>query len=211
VDPTHPLIQWIRADYAMDYRQLHPVSAAKIVAERSPVARGDYAFVVHRWSFVGLRSDHVLSFMACRTDGDRVLNVDDSESLVAAAARHGQAIANPVNVVGDLRNIAASALRCEEALGGVFDERMRNFEAENELRCNQQETSARKFAERRIGELRERLLRFRTRGDLRPIPMTEGLLRKEEAQLKAKLARIEQRRKTDPTVVPIATGFVRVE
>jgi hypothetical protein len=41
--------------------------------------------------------------------------------------------------------------------------------------------------------------------------MTEGLLRKEEAQLKAKLARIEQRRKTDPTMIPIAAGFIRVE
>ena len=134
----------------------------------------------------------------------------DSESLVAAASRHGQLLTNAINVVGDLREIASSALTCEEALGKSFDERMQNFEAENELRCNQQETSARKFAERRIDELKERLERFRARNDLRPIPMTEGLLRKEEAQLKAKLARIEHRRKTDPTMIPIGTGFIRV-
>ena len=102
-------------------------------------------------------------------------------------------------------------LTCEEALGRSFEERMQDFEAENELRCNQQETSAHRFANRRIAELRERLDRFRAQGNLRPIPMTEGLLRKEEAQLQSKLARIAQRRRVDPTMVPLAAGIIRVE
>jgi hypothetical protein len=211
IDPTHPLIQWIRGDYAKDNRQLHQVSAVRLNATESPVPGGDYAFVVHRWSFVGLRSDHVLSFMACPVGSDRTVTSGDAENLVAAASRHGRPVANAINVVGELRSITASALKCEEALGNEFDGRMQNFEAENELRCNQQETSAKKFAERRITELKERLQRFRIRGDMRPIPMTEGLLRKEEAQLEAKLARIKQRRHTDPTMIPIATGFIRVE
>jgi hypothetical protein len=41
--------------------------------------------------------------------------------------------------------------------------------------------------------------------------MTEGLLRKEEAQLQAKLSTITKRRQVDPSIVQLATGVIRVE
>jgi SNF2 family DNA or RNA helicase len=211
IDPTHPLIHWIRADYAKDDRQLHPISAVKLDAAKVPVSPGDYVFVAHRWSFVGLRSDQVLTYRAVPVGAAGPLDGSASEDLVVAAARHGRTFANAANLLGDLAAIKAGALTCEEALGREFEERMHDFEAENELRCNQQETGARKFADRRIAELEERLARFRAQGNLRPIPMTEGLLRKEEAQLKAKLARVTQRRLVDPTIVPLASGVIRVE
>jgi hypothetical protein len=40
--------------------------------------------------------------------------------------------------------------------------------------------------------------------------MTEGLARKEEEQLKAKIDRVSRRRHVDPTMVPLATGVIRV-
>ena len=210
IDPTHPLIQWIRADYAKGRRQLYPVSAVRLEAANGPVPPGDYVFVADRWSFVGLRSDHVLTYRAVPVGAAEPLDESTSEDLVVAAAEHGQTFANAANLIGDLEMIRAGATFCEEALGRTFAERMHNFEAENELRCNQQETSARKFADRRITELKERLARFHEQGNDQPIPMTQGLLLKEEVRLKAKLARVAQRRIIDPTIVPLAAGVIRV-
>ena len=211
IEPTHPLIQWIRAEYAKDGAQFHPVSATRVDARQTGVPSGDYVFVAHRWSLVGLREDHVLAYRAIPLDADRPLDGPASEALVAAAARHGRTFPNALNVLGDLGRVSKGAWRCEEALDHVFDKRRRRFEEENAFRCAQQETSAHNFAGRRVTELRERLARFRAEGKLRPIPMTEGLLSREETQLQAKLHRIRERRRTDSTFAPLATGVIRVD
>jgi|GEM_PF-4863581 len=210
VEPTHPLIQWIRDDFANDPQQLHPVSAVQLAAEVASVPVGDYVFMTHRWSFVGLRTDHLLAYRAVRVGADQTLDSSVSEVLVTAATRHGRSLPNAANLIGELVDVANVAATCDEVLQLDFAERANDFEAENELRCGQQETTARRFADRRIKELNERLDRFRAQGNMRPIPMTEGLLRKEETQLLAKLARIERRRQTDPTIVPLAVGVIRV-
>ena len=210
IEPTHPLIQWIRLDYTQDSQQLHPISAIHLKADTGKVPIGDYAFVAHRWSFVGLRSEHLLAYRAISISRGELLDEGESEALVTAAAKYGRTFPNAANLIGDLDAVKTRALECEEMLGNSFENRMHDFEAENDLRCNQQETSARKFAERRISELRERIARFRAQGNLRWIPMTEGLLHKDETQLKAKLARIQQRRSTDPSMVPLVAGVIRV-
>ena len=107
--------------------------------------------------------------------------------------------------------VCAGALRCEEHLSNAFGIRLSDFEAENSVRCAQQETSARKFAERRLGELGNRVSRFKSNGTLKAIPMTEGLIRKEEEQLKIKLDRVARRRDVDPTMMSLALGLIRVE
>ena len=53
--------------------------------------------------------------------------------------------------------------------------------------------------------------KFRREGNLRPVAMTEGLIRKEEEQLRTKLERIANRQQVDPTMIPLATGVIRVE
>ena len=211
IEPTHPLIQWIRAEYAKDGAQFHPVSATRVDARQAGVPSGDYVFATHRWSLVGLREDHVLAYRAIPLDADRPLDGPASEALVAAAAMHGRTFPNALNVLGDLGRVAKGAWRCEKELDHVFDKRRHRFEEENAFRCAQQETSARKFAGRRVTELQERLARFRAEGKLQPIPMTEGLLSSEETQLQAKLRRIRERRRTDATFAPLATGVIRVD
>ena len=91
IDPTHPLILWIRHKYeTKDYR-LYPVSAIRLRATEAPVEVGDYAFVVHRWSFRGLRSDHVLMYSTVSMGGGTPLPLMLSETLILAAANFGNA------------------------------------------------------------------------------------------------------------------------
>jgi superfamily II DNA or RNA helicase len=210
IEPSHPLIQWIRSSYEADQSQLHRVSALNLAAAEAGVPAGDYVFTAHRWSFTGLKLDQLLAFRALRLGGKQPLGNAESEALVAHAARAGQALPNAANVLGDMEQICTAAVACEAALSDAFGERLTDFEAENAVRCDQQETSARKFAERRIRELSGRVARFKASGNLRPIAMTEGLIRKEEEELKAKIDRIARRKDVDPTMIPLAVGVIRV-
>jgi hypothetical protein len=210
IEPSHPLVQWIRSSYESDQSQLHRVSALKIPAAEAGVPAGDYVFSAHRWSFTGLKLDQLLAFRALRLGGRQPLGNADSEALLAHAARAGRSLPNAANVLGDMDRICAAAITCETALADAFGERLTDFEAENAVRCDQQQTSAQKFAERRIRELSDRVARFKATGNLRPVAMTEGLIRKEEEQLKAKIDRIARRRDVDPTMIPLAVGVIRV-
>ncbi|QQR36147.1 DEAD/DEAH box helicase family protein [Devosia oryziradicis] len=211
VEPSHPLILWIRGNYDADQSQLHRVNALKMTAQDAGVAPGDYVFCAHRWSFTGFRSDHLLAFRAIRLGEVDPLPSAESEDLVTRAARHAAPFPNAGNMLESMDAICAGAVICEQALSDAFGERLSDFYAENTLRCDQQETSARKFAERRITELQRRIDRFRAEQKVRPIAPTEGLIRKEEEQLRVKLDRLARRRAVDPTMSALAVGVVRVE
>ncbi len=211
IEPGHPLIQWIRSTYEADQSQLHRVTALKLSLDGSDPSPGDYVFSAHRWSFRGLKSDHLLAFRAFHMESGQMLNGTDSEMLITLAARKGLSFPNALNVIPQIETYCEATVRCEESLADAFGERISDFEAENTVRCDQQETSARKYAERRISELTDRVARFRAQGNVQLIPMTEGLIRKEEEQLTAKVHRIATRRDVDPTMVPLAIGIIRVE
>jgi SNF2 family DNA or RNA helicase len=210
IEPSHPLIQWIRSNYEDDQTQLHRVTAVNLPRAHAAVPPGDYVFSSHRWSFNGLKSDQLLAFRAMRLGDGKPLGGADSEALLAAASQHGAALPNAVNVLPPIDGLCTAAVNCEEVLADAFGERMSDFEAENTVRCDQQETSARKFAQRRIDDLNRRLHKFRSENNTRPIAMTEGLIRKEEEQLQAKIDRVSRRRNVDPTMVHLALGVVRV-
>ena len=209
VDTTHPLIQWIRRDLLDDPDKVYPVSAVDLAQTRTRVDPGMYAFVAHHWALIGMRSRRVLSFRVAAMDRDCVLDSDSSEELVVTAARYGAMLPNVLHAIGDLD--AREAIdRCEEALNGEYAELAEDFEAENEQRCNSQEISARRFSERRTRDLEDRMQRFRDRGQMNLVPMTQGLVRREQAQLTEKLSRVEERRLVDTTMEPLALGVIRI-
>lgn len=210
IDATHPLIQWIRAFYLKEGKELYPVSAIRLEADNAPVPAGDYVFVTQRWSLVGLRTDHQLVFAACKPEGGQLLDESTAEALVTTASREGKALPNAVNLLGSSDAIHGACFKCMEHLLASFGERLKDFEAENTLRCSQQEVSARSFSGRRIVELEQRLQRYVVEGRARLIPMTEGLLNKEKEHLRTKLARIERSRNTDATFADLAVGVIRV-
>ena len=209
IEPTHPLIQWIRANYEKDERQIHPVAAIQLDAESARIPSGDYAFAAHRWSFNGLRKDQMLAFRAVKVPEFQRLNSQESEHLITVAAKHGNSFPNAAYVIeiGDIMN---GVSECEDVLEEAFGEKLGNLEIENQLRCEQQKTNAQTSAARKVSNLQIRLERFRAEGKHKAIPMTEGLLRKEEDALKTKLAHIEKWRNLDPTLKPLVMGVIRV-
>lgn len=215
IDPTHPLIRWIKHDYDSDSRKLHPVAAISMsVADLSAdIYSGDYVFLVHRWSFQGIRSENFLAYSAVKlNDADNFTLLDQSlaEELVIAASHSEQGIPNAKNVFCTPSRTVGAVLECEKFLMNNVKIKFDDYEAENALRCDQQETSARRFFERRSTELSERLEKFRSQDKQRLIPPTEGLLNKQKLLLETKLSRIDQNRRTDRSFVPLAAGIIRV-
>jgi superfamily II DNA or RNA helicase len=211
IEPGHPLILWIRNNYEADQSQLYRVAAVKLGTQQAGVPIGDYAFCAQRWSFKGVREDQLLAFSAAGVRGGEPLSGAQSEELVTRAARFGDVFPNAENLVDSMEGVGAAAFECEQQLNDAFAARLSDFEAENTLRCNQQEVSATKFAERRLAELQQRLSRYRAADNLRPVAMTEGLVRREEEQLRLKLDRVSRRRQVDPTLSLLGVGVIRVQ
>lgn len=210
IDTTHPLILWIKESYGIDTRSIFPVSAVSLDSDTAGAAPGEYAYVIQRWSLKGLRHESELVFSAVKLGGDTFLAPQEAEELVVKASRHGVDVPNASNIIGDISLIHGVAHACEEQLFERFGDKLEEFEAENKVRCDAQETSARNYARRRMGELEGRIARFRMIGSSKLLPMTEGLLKKEREQLDEKLNRISALREVDPTPETLATGYIKV-
>lgn len=211
IDTTHPLVQWIREAYENDVDQIFPVSAFRVAQAEVDLAKGDYAFCVQRWSFSGLRRENEIAYAAISLDGSQTLALREAESFVVKASRKGMQLPNAQNALGDLGLVADHVDLCEQYLDHEFSDKLADFEAQNEVRCNQQETSARKYTDRRVRELSARVDRFKASGQDRLVPMTEGLIRREQEQLREKLARIQGYREVDPSIAVLSVGIIRVE
>ncbi len=211
IEPTHPLVKWIRSSFEQDETRFHAASAIRLDRDKTNVERGLFAYAVHRWSFRGMRSDIRIVYQAASVKDGHLLSIDVSEGLVGTAALEGNSQPNAMNRVNDFGRVLKNVEHCEEELSRQFNEYMLNFEAENSSRCDLQEQSARKYFERRQKELRERIQKFEAEGNLRMIPPTQGLLRKVESELQYKLKLIEGKRSTDPSLTTLAAGFIVVE
>ncbi|HRX82143.1 MAG TPA: hypothetical protein P5307_23915, partial [Pirellulaceae bacterium] len=135
----------------------------------------------------------------------------DAETLVVRAARHGAPIPNAAHAIGSINDASEYAALCEAILDDRFSEKCVEFETDNELRCRQQETSAQRYADRRISTFLERIDRFKLQGNDKMIPPTEGLIRRERDHLDQKLSRIAGLREVDLTVSTLATGIILIE
>lgn len=211
LDPTHPLIQWIKHSYENDAQKLHPIAAVRCEQSDFDVAPGQYVYVIHRWLFQGLRSESRLAYqVACYADG-KLFSDDQSERLVYRAARLGKAKLNAANLLEDLAQVLARYRDCDQALERAFDQASEEFDTENDNRCSVQERSAESYAARRCQQLHERIQSFQQAGKLRMLPATEGQLQKVNRELAIKKKLIGDRRNTDLNVVQLAAGLIFVE
>lgn len=209
IDPTHPLIQWIRKEYESQNQPLHPVSAISINSKKTQFDQGDYVYAIQKWSFEGIRKEHQLSYKVMRIGSNELLDEKLSEEFVAFASKHGETLHNAVNLINNLNDLKSKVELCEKELDKLFDDKSKEGQTQNEVRCNQQEISAKNYRNRRVSELQERISRFQSQGKTNMIPVTEGLLRKEEDQFAIKLKQISEKRKFDPSLEQLAIGFIR--
>lgn len=211
IDPTHPLIQWIRYSYELDAQKLHPIAAIQCRSADVDLPHGQYVYAIQRWQFDGLRSQSRLAYKVAHHSTERLLSDEQSEQFIYRAAQFGKAKPNAANLIEDLDRVLSLYSDCDDALEQAYEQAAKEFEAENENRCRIQERSAENYADRRRQQLEERILQFQQTGKLRMLPATEGLLKKVNRELELKKRVINDRRNTDSTLTQLAAGIIFVE
>ena len=212
LDPTHPLILWIRDRYATAAQKLHPVSAIYTTTEKSNLKAGLYAYAVYLWTFAGLRTESQIAYRLINVEDNQLLDSHTSESVLAALMQTGQIKPNASSFIEDIDNVIKAQAQCKEDLEDSFGKALEDFYEENDSRCDIQEKSARAFAERKQRELTARLERFKQSGKTRIIPATQGQLNKVNRELEVKLISIQQKRDdVNPDQRELAAGVIFVE
>ncbi|MEM8614354.1 MAG: SNF2-related protein [Cyanobacteria bacterium P01_H01_bin.105] len=212
LDPTHPLILWIRERYTTSEQTLHPVSAIKTQANELALSPGLYVYSVHRWTFSGIKTESQIAYKIIRIDDGYVLSDQGSEAILSTLMKQGQIKPNAQNFIENIESVITTLSTCDGYLDQAFDGALEDFCIDNENRCNIQEKSARAFAERKQHELESRLERFRQEDKRQIIPATEGQLRKVRRELEVQLKNIQEKR-DDLTCEPkqLAAGVIFVE
>jgi superfamily II DNA or RNA helicase len=208
LDPTHPLIQWIRQNYEAASQKFHPISAIQLNQSPLNLPLGLYIYIVHRWTFTGLRNENRLAYKVIRCRDGSLLSDDLSEQLVNYAARQGQPKLNAIHLLPEFEQILECFQICNEDLEVEFGQFATEFESENTNRCDVQQKSAEDYAKRKRQELEERLQRLRLQGKSQIIPATEGLLRKVNRELELKLRTVKQKREVSLDLVQLAAGVL---
>lgn len=208
VEVGHPLVRWIRNRHTTSQERLHPLSAIEIDSAHG-VPKGDYAFTVQFWSFEGLRRECQLAYSACEILTSEELESQIAEVLVSSGTR-GRMLTNASNVLPDGGAVQSAVKVCIENLKGRFDTKLGDFEAQNELMCLRQLTSARKSAERRMARPKELCDHYLASGNVRMHRVEKGKVDKIATHLHSVVQRIGQKREVDPDFRDVAWGVIRV-
>lgn len=208
VEVGHPLIRWIRSQHEANEIRLHKLSAVEIESSQG-VPKGEYAFAVQIWSFNGLRKERILAYSACEIGSEIVLNPHNAETLVTAGS-NGLTMPNALNALPASGTVISAIKACERDLEQRFSKKSDDFEAQNDLKCSQQLTSARRSAVRRMARPTELRDKFEAENNLRMYRLFKGNVDKIKTHLCSVEQRIEEMRMCDPTFNDLAWGAIRV-
>lgn len=204
----HSLIQWIRSEYMQSERLLHPVTAVKLSETDLPIPEGVYTYLVQRWTFKGIKEQEQLAFVAAPVDGSETLSTDISESLVQQALNHGVGIPNARNNLPESETLHAGFTLCSDELTKEYEAVFQEKNVENKHTCANQLESAKRYMERQVEELTNRIKRYKEEGRERTIPATEGLIRREKQNFQVKQNRIEAKKELDEGFEEISAGVI---
>lgn len=210
IDITHPLLLWVRSEIERIGRKFEPVAALEISSEEAGLPPDLYIFATDLWRFEGLRKDIRLCHMVMSATSEEFVSANDAERLIDAVARLGKRT--------DLQQYGISSedlmeaySRCEDELLDDFFKEQHLFRQENRQRIKQALLVIEERGRKKLTQLRERLDNQRRSNDekrRRAAPMTEGLIKRAEADLEQRRARILANENPQTTNRPVAGGII---
>jgi SNF2 family DNA or RNA helicase len=211
LDPTHPLIQWIRTYYEQNQHNFHQVSAIELDQKYVNLKPGIYVYAAQLWSLSGLKTVSKIVYKVAHSEDKEMLADEDSEALITQIAAQGKPKPNAINLIKNRQEILIAYHQCDRYLEQAFDRAANEFEIDNHNRCDIQQQSAQDYANRRKQELEERIAKFKQEGQLQMIPATEGLLNKINRELEIKKRAIATKRDTNIELVQLAAGVIFIQ
>lgn len=218
IDPTHPLIQWIRDKYEPQSSREQPslrfqtvsASTLNLKATDLDIKTGTYIYVIQCWKFEGIRIETRLSYKAICLEDEQELSNELTENLINTTAIHGKHKPNVINLI-NIEQIIKVYEQCQESLSLDFADNEILFEAENTDKCNTQESSVKAYADRKRKEFEERIERFKREEKLSIISAEAGKIGKNTERLNLALKKIDKKRKIATSNPTLATGIIFVE
>jgi len=214
LDPTHPLIRWIGYKYETKVQTFQPVSANELSlndVQQLGLGKGIYIYVIHLWQLLGLRKENRLAYKIIHLKDEYELDGELAEALVTKVIQHGKQRPNAINLIDDPALILKLYDRCDDLLQDAFLEATDAFDAENTDWCNLQENNAKRFHDRKIAELESRIERYTVENKTRIIPAERGKIGKIKQNFDVTIAKINQKRKTEPFNPTLATGIIFID
>lgn len=215
VTQGHPLVRLVTAGLQSGERvsPYNPLSAIQIAREECGYeVGGDWAYLVCRWSFEGVRTIEQLEYFMIGLEGGELLDGEVAEFILNAAALRGRDWDSVHNVV-DGDNAAKRVEQCREENEGRFERfhAMQKRENRDRIRIiiNGLE-SHRYLTKQKIKERIDYLSASGSANKKRMLPLEEGKIRKLDKKIDERILRIRRQEEVTGDHQEVSAGVLRV-
>ena len=214
LDPMHPLIKWISHEYETEKIVFQAVTSARLKQTQITdlnLTTGIYVYVIHYWSFEGLRQDRRLAYRAINLNDNTLITDERAEILVSTVMTIGEQRPNAKNLVENFDSVLEAFKCCDKSLQLAFHEESELFEAINNDWCNVQRNNAKRHRDRRINSLQEQIYKLREDGKYQGAKLREKQIDKADQVYRTTMKKIEEKSKVDPLNRILAGGIIFIE
>lgn len=215
VTQDHPLVRFVAQGLRAsgDGPVYHPVSAVELQTNvDTDVPRGIYVYVVARWTISGSRDIERLEYRARGLDQTMVLEGEQAERLVNAAALKGRDWLGAKTVVDGAIAADYQSL-CLEELESAFNDYVAYHERENTDRIRQMVGALERKIEnsrRKTENQIERHAAANDRGRVGRINAARSRFEKEKKRLLARMEELRLKGSVKAEESPVSAGVIRV-
>lgn len=213
ISQYHPTVRFVSEQMRRKGRGTgyFPVVAARISSmETSGVEKGVYVFAVSRWSVSGAREIERLEYCAWRLGADAPLSRESAEFLVNTAAMNGKDWLGVENEI-DLGKVAAIYDDALLLLEGAFKRFTEEIQRENADRVSLMINTLERHRQTQTQKLVGILERLRQLGRVKPIPATEGKIRRLNERMDERLLSLRSKQGIASSDSRVSGGVIFIE
>lgn len=214
VTQDHPLVRFVseRLRLAGQGPIYFPVTAVSLISGARGFEPGIYVYVVARWSVSGSRETERLEYMVKGIGNEILLEGDQAESLVNAAALDGY---DWIGASAEVDSAQAAGLQddCRAELEERFREFRDAYKREDADRIRMMVRSLENHLENKQNRSRERVSSYEASGNpkrVRMIPAEKGRIKKETLRVKQRIDELKLRGQTIAQDGVVSSGLIRV-
>ena len=213
ITQDHPLIRFISAQQ-MSGPIYYPTSAIELASSKAPLGlKGTYVYMVMRWTFSGPRDIEKLVYEARCLETGALLEEDQAETLINAAAIHGRDWHSSAKNNLDHLLVAEIHDECRASIEEKFTESKSSQFRENRDRIREMNAALDKDLERRRSVFQARISEFNRSADpkkKRVISMEQGRLNKLEQKYSEKKYANNLKESIDPRQRDVSSGVILI-
>lgn len=215
ITQDHPLVRFVgehqRASSTGSI--YYPAVAVALTSEAFPKANhGIYVYIVMRWMFSGSRDTERLQYRAVHVESGSVLEGDDAEQFVNAAAMKGSDWLG-ATTLSDSARVAALQDACRAELEEQFYVHRDAYKREDSDRIRLMIQMLEHQLDQKHEKTVENIASLRVENNkkkLRLIPMWEGTLKKLTISIETRIAQLRNKEKLEAEQGTVSSGVIRV-